>query len=253
MIGAGRALGGYLARTYRYTDPTLGLIWEAGKDLLFRRCWSQTHLLGQVVRLDHLAAVFRHFYDGREVDQLVREFLGLELAINRDTVELLEALVRACHDFPEAGSSELGARLQELGEWERTSREKFQQHVCALREALHARAYEMVGLSRPGMAPAVTGRALGKLPRHAAAAVLAVGMLNCGSGDQPGPASDAGGDAHVADTGIYEAPPPPMDSGSGGGGAGPSDSGRAGSGTGGHRVDSGVIEAPPPPMDSGSS
>jgi radical SAM superfamily enzyme YgiQ (UPF0313 family) len=238
MIGAGRALGGYLARAYRYTDPTAALIWEAGKDLLFPRCWSQTHLLGQVVRLDHLAAVFRHFYDGRDVDELVEEFLALELEINQDTVRLLEALIRTCQATE---PTELGARLGELGEWERSSRDLFQGRICALREALHARAYEMVGLGRP----AASGRALGKLPRHAAAALLAVGALNCGSGDQPGPSRDAGTDGHVADTGIYEAPPPPMDSGVGG-------SGSMDSGTGGYRIDSGVIEAPPPPMDSGT-
>jgi anaerobic magnesium-protoporphyrin IX monomethyl ester cyclase len=248
MIAAGRAMGGYLARTYRYTDPVAALIWDAGKDLLFPRCWSQTHLLGQVVRLDHLAVVLRHFYDGRDVDRLVEEFRALELVINRDTVSLLENLIRACQDFPDGGSPELRLRVGELADAERTSRELFQERICALREAIHARAYEMVGLPRPGASPA--GRSLGSLPRHAAATLLAVGMLNCGSGDQPAP-SDAGGDGHVADTGIMEAPPPPMDSGRGGSGAGPSDSGTGGRGTGGYVNDSGMIEAPPPPMDAG--
>jgi len=150
-------------------------------------------------------------------------------------------LIRTCQA---SESTELAARLGELAESERTSRDVFQRRICALREALHARAYEMVGLGRP----AASGRALGTLPRHAAAALLAVGLLHCGSGDQPGPSPDAGADGHVADTGIYEAPPPPMDSGVGGGGGAPTDSG-----TGGYRIDSGVIEAPPPPMDSGGS
>jgi hypothetical protein len=233
MISAGRACGGYLARTYRYTEPKTARVWAMGTDLLRPRCWSQTHLLGQVVRLDHLATVFRDFYDGRDVDALAADFFALELEINRDTVGLLEELIRACDQYPDAGSPELQARIAEISARERTSRDRFQQRLCDLREALHARAFELVGLPRPGAVGRPVGRGLGRLPRHAAAAFLAAGLLGCGGEEEPSQKADAGvtggqgndsgivdasttGGSYNNDSGMFEAPRPPMDSGVGG-------------------------------------
>jgi anaerobic magnesium-protoporphyrin IX monomethyl ester cyclase len=273
MISAGRACGGYLARTYRYTEPKTALVWAMGADLLRPRCWSQTHLLGQVVRLDHLATVFRDFYDGRDVDALAADFFALELEINRDTVDLLEELIRACDEYPSAESLELRARLETIAERERTSRDRFQQRLCDLREALHARAFDLVGLPRPGSVARPVGRTLGGLPRHAAAAFLAAGLLGCGGDDEPSHKADAGvtggqsndsgvvdasvtGGSYSNDGGMFEAPPPPMDSGVGGlldaGTGGSSSTGGVTASTGGRFIsDGGMFEAPPPPMDSG--
>jgi anaerobic magnesium-protoporphyrin IX monomethyl ester cyclase len=98
MIASSRALGGYLARTYRYGDPVVARVWSSAKELLVGRCFNEVNLMGQVIRLDHQAAVFRAFYDGRDVENLVREFAALELSVNLDTVALLEDLVRVCDE-----------------------------------------------------------------------------------------------------------------------------------------------------------
>ena len=41
------------------------------------------HLMGQIIRLDHLMAVARHFYTGRPVEDLVADFLSLSLSADR--------------------------------------------------------------------------------------------------------------------------------------------------------------------------
>jgi len=219
MIEASRAQGTYMAHTYRYSDPVTELIWSSGRELLASRCWSQTNLLGQIVRVDHLAAAFRHFYEGRDVDALVMDFATLELEVNSDTAALLEDLIAICDRVPEAGSPELQRGLAELRERERNAAATFLGRVCKLREAMHAEAYRRIGLARSTPQAAPQQGKLGQWPRHAAAAFLAIGLASCG-GDRP-----------RADSGVFEAPPPPMDSG--------------------FVDDGGAIEAPPPPMDSG--
>jgi hypothetical protein len=243
MLAAGRATGDYLARAYRFTDPVTELIWASGRELFRERCWSQENLLGQVIRLDHQAAVFRHFYDGREVDALVADFLAWELAVNRDSVALLEELVTACADVPDAAAPELARRLAELRARERASRDALAARGCELREALRDRAYALVGLPRPAAAPE---RRLGRVARHAAAALRAIGLL------------DPLAACSKNDGGVIEAPPPPMDAGLDGSDARsdatppPGDAARP-DGTPGDapwQEDGGVIEAPPPPTDA---
>jgi len=219
MIEAGRARGGYLGRTYEYTDPTTALIWSAGRDLLADRCWSPTNLLGQVIQLDHLAAVYRHFYEGRDVDDLVSDFLAWERAVNRDTVELLEELVVTCAQIPDADSPLLQRRLAELRERGQASTRALAARACAFREALRAQSYRKIGLAPGKPVPARSAGIFSRIPRHAAAAIVALGLGACSS------------DGVKDDQGVIEAPPPPID----------------------YRVieDNGVIEAPPPPLDLG--
>ncbi|HOU91206.1 MAG TPA: hypothetical protein PLU22_09185, partial [Polyangiaceae bacterium] len=185
MLRAGRARGSYLARTYEYTDPLLPRIWELGQRLLRARCWAQNHLLGQVVRLDHLVTVFDHFYEGPEVAALVADFDALKLELNRDSVELFEHLIRACQRFEGAA---LDARASELLAREAATRDGFQRRLCALNDALHRRALSLVGLPYEGERPRAPRRAVGNLPRHAAAALLAAGLVS-------GAASGCGGEA----------------------------------------------------------
>jgi anaerobic magnesium-protoporphyrin IX monomethyl ester cyclase len=259
MLDAGRARGGYLARTYEYTHPGIPQIWDLGQTLLRSRCWAQNHLLGQVVRLDHLVTIFGHFYEGAEVGALVEEFAALKLEINRDSVELFEGLIRACQEL---GGARLEARVDELARRERVTREGFQRRLCDINQALHQRALSLVGLPTEDGLPPLPRRGLSHLPRHAAAALLAAGLIGCG-GDTSGPNRGTGGSGgYDADAGVggadatggfvntggmFEAPPPPM-GGAGFGGVG---------GTGGDQVTGGFVntggmfEAPPPPMGGG--
>jgi anaerobic magnesium-protoporphyrin IX monomethyl ester cyclase len=288
MRVAGRTRGNYLARTYEYSQPMIARIWEAGQTLLRDRCWAQNHLLGQVVRLDHLVTILGHFYDGPEVSALLSDFSALKLAINQDCVELFEAMIRACRDLEGAA---LDARLGELAEREQSSRDELGRRLCDIQRALHAYALDSVGLEPRRDRPAAIRPSRASRPGHAAAALLAAGLVACGgeasSSDTPnggnagvaslgghagtsgkggasgyantggmfGGTTATGGTAGRMNTGgyintggMFEAPPPPMGGTPATGGA-PASGGTAGRvNTGGYVNTGGMFEAPPPPM-----
>jgi hypothetical protein len=267
MIAEGRACGNYLARTYEYTSPLTALAWTVGRDLLRDRCWSQQHLLGRIIRLDHQTTVLHHFYEGRAVDALASEFAEFELAANLDTVALIEEMFDACEANPSLDSAELRRRLSELGEREQSRRAAFDARACALREAMSAHAEGIIDLARSQLGSG--GGLLERLPRHAAAVVLAMSLMNCdGSGSEKG--RDGGPDGKTAnDTrvfldqgGMYEAPPPPMDAPGKDQPDASADSRDGGGKESGISPDTrtpdgrafvdqgGMYEAPPPPMDA---
>jgi radical SAM superfamily enzyme YgiQ (UPF0313 family) len=210
MVEASRARGDYLGRTYDYTDPTTALIWTAGFDLLRGRCWSQTNLMGQAIQLDHLVSVYRHFYEGRDVDALVSDFLAWEREVNRDSVDIIEELIQLCVETPDADSPRFQQQLVELYARGQARTRQLMQRACAFREALRTQSYQKIGLTPERPVPSRSAGLFSRLPRHAAAAILALGLGAC---------SDDGG--------VIEAPPPPYDSQV--------------------KEDYGVIEAPPAP------
>jgi anaerobic magnesium-protoporphyrin IX monomethyl ester cyclase len=221
MLEAGRAEGSYLAREYSYSDPRTSVVWTAARSLLAARCWSSPNLLGQAIQLDHLATAYEHFYEGRDVDALVSDFRAWQLEVNRDSLELFEELVTACSE------SSTEPALLELREREREATARLTARCCELRATLHACSQQKCGLA-PAAAPTSSAPHFGRLQRHAAAALLAIGLA--------GGCSD--------DTGVIEAPPPPMDKSVKRDGLKP-DSRKLD----GVKHDFGVIEAPPPAMD----
>ena len=251
MIQAGRAHGDYLARTYEYTHPSIARIWEVGQSLLRHRCWAQNHLLGQVVRLDHLVTIFELFYDGSATTGLVKGFRELKLEINRDSVDLIEAMIRACEELQGEARER---RLSELARHEEATRAGFQRRLCAINEALHERALDLVGLPRLDGRPPSIRRTRSNLPRHAAAALLAAGMLACGGespGDDQGGPEGAGSSNLGGDTGFGTGGATTGGAsmgGSGIGGAATGGSGIGGAAMGGYLNTGGMFEAPPPPM-----
>jgi anaerobic magnesium-protoporphyrin IX monomethyl ester cyclase len=221
MVRAGRVFGDYLAREYEYTDALTRHAWNASRRLLAQRCFGPNHLLGQVVRLDHQAAVLRHFYEGRDVAALVTEIADFERAVNLDTIALIERLFTLCEDHPDAKSPAFAQQLDEMCALERGRYHDLFARACAFREALAARSLGVLGLARGGR-PSGERSFLERLPRHAAAVFLAVGLLNCNSesGLKSTPdgatdglrATDAVSDGRFTDQGgMFEAPPPPMD------------------------------------------
>jgi anaerobic magnesium-protoporphyrin IX monomethyl ester cyclase len=224
MRAESRAFGNYLAREYTYTDPLTLHAWNAAWTLLSRRCFAQDHLLGQIVRLDHQAAVLQHFYDGRDVDRLVDDFAAFELEANRDTLTAVEAVFALCEAYPDAASAAFRARFAELREREESRCDFLLRRACAFRQAIQERSLGMMGLGRDRRGPAADRSFLERLPRHAAAVFLAVGLMNCESKSTLQSSKDAGADAvqaadtkPVADTtfkdqgGMFEAPPPRLD------------------------------------------
>ena len=227
MLRASRAYGDYLARAYTYSDPLTTHAWNAAWQLLPRRCFAPDHLLGQIIRLDHQAAMLRHFYEGREIDDLVTDFAAFELEANRDTIALVEDLFALCEAFPEAESGAFRTRFAELCEREQSRCDFLLRRICSFREAIERHSLGALGLSRSARRLAAERSFLERLPRHAAAVFLAVGLLNCDSktGIKSDPKDGATADsAQAADTrppadatqfkdqgGMFEAPPPPMD------------------------------------------
>ena len=265
-----RAYGNYLAREYTYTDPMTTHAWSAASHLLSRRCFAPDHLLGQVVRMDHQAAILSHFYEGREVDSLVADFAAFELEVNRDTVALIEDLFTMCEAHPEAESAAFRARFADLSDREQSRCDFLLRRACSFRSTMREHSLGVMGLTRTGRERMAEGSFLDRLPRHAAAVFLAVGLLNCNSkGGLETPADGAVADTKtIADTtafkdqgGMFEAPPPPMDApvnrdagrDAVAGEASTLDAGTSDTKTIPDTVvfmdQGGMFEAPPPPMD----
>jgi hypothetical protein len=206
LIASGRASGDYIFRGYDFSDPVTEVIWKHARTALRERFWSCDHLLGRVVQLDHLATVFRHFYKGPQVDALVESFLAWQLEVNDDSIELLSELVDACERFA-PDSAELAAFVAGIREREQASREAFETRRRTLRAALYETSFRMIGLSRPAPGRVRRIRARSVAP-HAAAVLLAIGLLGCGDDSKPNPGPvDASTDRYTEPDGVYEAPP----------------------------------------------
>lgn len=247
LLDSGRAIGDYLARVYRYTDPRVERVWELGRGLFAGRCWGQDEILGQAIRLDHQLTVVRHFYEGAAVDRLARTWRELQVELNLDTAGLFSELVALCAD-PAAGEARAAKAIAALARRERKSREALHRRLCEVRADIEA----CTRLALPAVVrPAATRKPRvfrSVVPRHAAAVAVALGL----AGYLPAAAGQDAGTPRVADTkkgkgqgardggqepvraqpfkpdvGVAEAAPPPYD----------------------WRRDQGVAEAPPPPLD----
>jgi anaerobic magnesium-protoporphyrin IX monomethyl ester cyclase len=239
MLRQGRAYGDYMARAYAYTDPLTAHAWSAAWSLLAQRCFASDHVLGQIVRLDHQATVLRHFYEGRTVDALVADFMAFERETQVETVDVFRELFDLCEAHPDPGSPEFRAGYARLREQEQMLCDLRLRRACAFGAAIREQSLGQIGLAdlaRSGRTTGADARFLERLPRHAAAVFLAVGLMGCasngaevppdGATDQASatdsrPTADgpAGADSKpITDTfvykdqgGMFEAPPPPMD------------------------------------------
>lgn len=235
LLDSGRALGDFMGRVYRYTDPRVERIWDLGKDLFAGRCWGKDELLGQAIRLDHQVTVLGRFYEGAAVRRVVRAWRELQVELNLDTVELLSELVQR---------AESRAPLTDLERREQASRELLLGRLCELRAQLEA-------CTRVALPAAVRPKAQrafrSVVPRHAAAVAVALGLTYAplaAAQDggkkppvvrKPRKSADAGTPALQPvepkpwreDHGVAEAAPPPYDR---------------------FRDDLGVAEAAPPPL-----
>jgi radical SAM superfamily enzyme YgiQ (UPF0313 family) len=227
MVAAQRVYGNYLARAYDYSDPLTAHAWNAAWQLLPQRCFNQDHVLGQIIRIDHQATVLRHFYEGREIDALVAEFTRFERATNLESVALINEMFALCEAYPDAGSSGFRARFADLRERERGRCDFLVRQLCTFRDRIRQRSLGCLGLTETSRSAGSNRSFLEGLPRHAAAAFLAVGLLNCDSNSgksmsaKDGSAADstqvtdikAASDAMIYKDqgGMLEAPPPPMD------------------------------------------
>jgi anaerobic magnesium-protoporphyrin IX monomethyl ester cyclase len=227
MDRQGRAYGDYLARAYDYSDPLTAHAWNAAWPLLSRRCFAHDHLLGQIVRLDHQATVLRHFYDGRAVDALVADFMAFERESNLETVDLLRELFDVCEAYPDPASEGFQGAYARLHEQEQALCDLRLRRACAFGSAIREQSLGVIGLARSGQGLGADASFLERLPRHAAAVFLAVGLMGCnsegslksnhpdGATRDASPITDskpvADAFAYKDQGGMFEAPPPPMD------------------------------------------
>lgn len=243
LLDSGRAIGDFMGRVYRYSDPRVEQVWDLGKDLFAGRCWGQDEVLGQAIRLDHQVTVLRHFYEGAAARRVVQAWRELQVELNLDTVELFSELVQRCV-VPDAHLD-----VSDLERQERRSRERLLKRLCELRADVEAcTALALPAAIRP---PAKKKRSFRSVvPRHAAAVAVALGLTyaplaSAQDGGKTPPAlpgkkkaGKKGVDAGLPiapapppwrdDHGVAEAAPPPYDR---------------------YKHDVGVAEAAPPPYD----
>ena len=193
LLAEGNTLGTYMARTYNYRDARVARVWNLGKDLFAGRCWGQDDLLGQAIRLDHQATVLRHFYEGPEVEAVVKDFRDFQVRLNLDTAKLFRELVVACGAADADDAPELVKTLASLYARELPSRKALLAELCSLRQRISACTLPIIELATkrplPNKLPALA-------PRHTLALLVAAGLFGCGGSTRP-------------DDGVAEAAPPP--------------------------------------------
>jgi hypothetical protein len=220
MIAEGRARGSYLGRSYTILDARAQWASDVSARLFLQRCWQTGSLMERTIGLDHLAAVMRRFYDDPRVDELAPRVLHWRTEVNRSTLSLLSELF----EIAEGGDMSLLARLRRR---EQASREELYRRGLTLFDEVNQLTLSLVGLEieagRSVVAP--RSRPLGRrLARHAAAALLAIGVASWTACDDT--------------TGVSEFAPPPVD-------------GRVDAGAADGRIEIGQAEYAPPPVEAG--
>lgn len=226
MIAEGRARGSYLGRSYSIEDPRAQWASDVATRLFLARCWQSGSLMERAIGLDHLAAVMQQFYGERSVEDLAERILAWRLSVNRSTLALLGELL----ELAAAGQPDLAP----LRAAEARSRETLLAEGLALFDELNDLSLSLVGLERQDASVVRARRPLGRrLARHAAAALLAVGVASFSACDEGGTSEYAPPpvDGQI-EIGQSEFAPPPLD-------AGPE-----------ARVEMGQAEYAPPPLDA---
>jgi len=157
MIQCGRAMGDYLARTYRMADPATDLACRTALELFYLRCWSGGSLMQHAIGLDHTATVVKRFYKGSRREALARRVADWVRAVNLDTLELLREVT---------DGAERREAPRDIFEREVRTRAGFFAESAKLRAELAALRFE--GRNRLFEWP--------RLGKQAAAAVLAIGI-----------------------------------------------------------------------------
>jgi TonB family protein len=116
MIDCGRARGDYRGRDYHFSDPAAGLAFEAARQVLHDRCWTNYALMQNAIGLDHAGAVVKHFYKGGQRDELSGRVAAWLRTVNADTIDLLEACVEQSEPVRELAAREAHTRARLLSE-----------------------------------------------------------------------------------------------------------------------------------------
>ena len=171
MVECGRARGGYLGRAYRLADPAADLACRAALDVFHLRCWSNGCLMLTTIGLDHAAAVARRFYGVRQVADLSRRVADWVRSANLDTIDFLEEVVALSATVGGRADAGFRKKIHELSERELRSRAahvaegtRLRLELSSLRLADRVRERAASGVSWP------------RLAKHAAAALLAIGV-----------------------------------------------------------------------------
>lgn len=136
MIDAGRARGNYLAREYNLLDPAADRACALAKRIFLHRCWTGDSLMSRAIRLDHHSAMMKRFHNGAAADALCDAIDSWRLAVNRDTLGLLERTVDACEASVGPSDRTFRRTVQRIVEEEIVSRE----HLAARADALNEEA-----------------------------------------------------------------------------------------------------------------
>ncbi len=192
MIREGRAIGNYLSRCYRITDPHADLACDLFCNLFRERAWGMRGLQDSTIGMDHLSAVLGHFYSHSKVPRLRKSIRQWRLEANRDLLELFDEILEIAAR-PSALKTDLGKLLAPLIAREVRTRKELMARFCELRGELHAFVESQIGVDPVAEQRSKPQRAR---VRHAAAVALALAVAACGNS---GPTKlDHGGIAEAA-------------------------------------------------------
>lgn len=186
MIREGRARGDYLARTYRIADPRVELASAIFVRLFRERCWSTGGLMERVIGLDHLAAVAGRFCPPEAVGEAREAMRRWRVAANQDLVGLVREVTEAAFAAESAVDPRFLAQIRDIAARERASRQALLRQYADVRGLLDDATLATAGLGRERGQVVTLARPMGRLARHAAAALLAftvAGSSGCAGKD----------------------------------------------------------------------
>jgi anaerobic magnesium-protoporphyrin IX monomethyl ester cyclase len=173
MIAEGRARGDYLARAYRFRDPSVELLCDLWLRIFAARCTDSHGILNLAIGVNYRAAVIRRFYHRPGAQALVGRIEAFCHEVNSDSLDRFAALVEACAGRADLSDSVAAEAVRDIAHGEAESRRLLEPEAQAIIRAIDAFATAAASAGhRAKPAPLPAPRTLG----FSAAAVLAAGL-----------------------------------------------------------------------------
>ena len=174
MIEEGRAIDNYLARYYHLPDSAAELVYNIAKKSILQRSWGGNDLLNFNIGIEHLSEIMKHFYKGKEVDNLYAQIHKWWLDTNRNSLDLLENLVNVCSSDPYQLYRSTRHKINDILEKESFTHTLFYEQGNRLKQNLEELTLGMVGLKQARNEPIRIKPRYEAIARHAAAVLIAI-------------------------------------------------------------------------------
>ena len=174
MIEEGRAIDNYLDRYYHLPDPAAELVYNIAKKSILQRGWGGNDLLNFTIGMEHLSEIMKHFYKGKEVDNLYEQIHTWWLDTNRNSLDLLENLVNVCASDPYQLYRSARHKINDILEEESFTHTLFYEQGNRLKQNLEELTLGMVGLKQARNETIRIKPRYEAIARHAAAVLIAI-------------------------------------------------------------------------------